>query len=799
MKGESIKAINFLKKFYPKGPWLLTSIQTDKKGINTSVFGPNTVDQCFSWLEKYNGDRNIYFTVNRPNNAFLKGDRIKKPNKEDMYSAGWLHVDIDPEEGQDIAEEKNRALAMLTDKLPKGIPEPTVILFSGGGLQAFWKLAEPFLIDGTEASWTEFELHNKRLEQVFGGDHCHNVDRIMRLPGTVNIPDAKKRKKGRTEQLAKLLQFEPKNVYEIGSFKKASVVQTTSSSAVDGGDYGITLDIPGNIEKIMDLSELDEWEVPDRVKIIISQGQHPEQPKEGDNSRSAWVFDCVCALQRCSVPDAVIYSILTDVEWGIASSVVELKGGADRYARRQIVRAKLYSIDPNLTMMNDRHAVIGNIGGKCRVIEEIEDLVLHRSKLTVSSFEDLRNRYSHIQIQIGSTDKGDPVNIPLGKYWLNHKMRRQYDTMRFMPQGDREGIYNLWRGFSVMPVPGDCDMYLDHVKNNVCSGNEIYYDYVIKWMARAVQNPASQGEVAIVLRGGKGTGKGVFAKTFGRLFGRHHMHIANAKHLVGQFNAHLQDVVSLFADEAFFAGDKQHESVLKMLITEDSIPIERKGVDVEASPNYVHLIMASNDDHVIRASGDERRFLVLNMGEDKIQNASYFKDMKKQLDNGGYEALLYFLQSVDISEFEVRNVPQTDALQEQKMLSMSINEEWWYRKLVDGRILETDPKWTSFTSCGEITRDFTAYADTWKFSRRGNETALGRFIKSICPHVSKFQKHKKFQEYDSDGLSRTVKKRVYHYDFGSLQACREAWDKVYGDIDWPPPLELDMKSEGDPF
>jgi len=800
MKGESQRSIDFLKKFYPKGPWLLTSIQTDRKAIDTKPFGPKSEQECFNWLEKYNGERNIYFTVNQPNLSFLKSPNVKKPNKEDMFEAHWLHIDIDPAEGQDITEERERALGMLTDRLPKGIPKPTVILFSGGGYQAFWKLEKPVRIDGTEAAWLEFELYNKRLEQIFGGDHCHNVDRIMRLPGTVNVPDAKKIKKGRQKELAKLLEFENKNVYPLDDFKKAQAVQVSGPGRHDGGEYGIKVEIPGNVEKIQDLSELDVWDVPDRIKVVIAQGQHPDQPKEGDNSRSAWLFDCVCGLARCNVPDGVIFAILTDPEWGIAASVVELKGGAEKYAIRQIKRAKEYSEDPHLTKMNDRHAIIGNIGGKCRVIEEIEDDVLHRSRITMSSFEDIRNRYGNIQIQIGTTDKGDAVHVPLGKYWINHRMRRQYDTMKFMPQGDQPGVYNLWRGFNVEPVPGDCSIYLEHLKENVCSGDEDHYDYLIKWMARVVQTPASPGEVAIVLRGGKGTGKGYFARTFGRLFGRHHLHVANPSHLVGNFNAHLRDVISLFADEAFFAGDKRHESVLKMLITEDSIPIEAKGIDTEPYPNYVHLIMASNDPHVIRATGDERRYFVLDMGENRKQDQTFFKSLTKQMDNGGYEALLYHLQNVDISEYEVRNVPQTDALAEQKLMSMGVEEEWWYHKLVDGYVLEGHDKWERDVQSELVERDFTTYADKWKFARRGNATLLGRFLNRVVPHIVKAQKRVSVEEYDQEtGGTKRVKKRLYHYDLGTLEQCRATWDKVYGEREWPSPVELELGEIKVPF
>lgn len=797
MKGNSADSVSFLERWAPKGPWLLTAIPVDQKGIDTRVFGPRSKDHCIQWLDKYNGDHNLYFSVNRPNNPHLQKERIKKTNKEDILHAEWLHVDIDVPNGQDQETEIDRILSSLTDRIPKGIPEPTCVVFSGNGLWGFWKLEDPFLIDGKESNWEEFEAYNIRLSQIFGGDNCHNVDRIARLPGTVNIPNAKKRKQGRVEKLSELVIWEKDRTYTIEDFKKSAPAQTSGPSR-DSGGTNIDVNISGNVERIEDLSELDKWDVPDRVKVIIAQGHHPDQPKEKDNSRSSWVFDCACSLVRCGVPDETIFAILTDKEWGIAESIVELKNGAQRYAIRQIKRAKEYSEDPKLVNMNDRHAVIGNIGGKCRVIEEVHDPVLDRYRVTMSSFEDIRNRYSNQKVKIGQTKEGQDQFKALGAWWLESSNRRQYDTMRFMPDREVEGVYNLWRGFAFEPSPGDCSLYLNHIRDNICGGNEIYYDYIIKWMARAVQEPASQGEVAIVLHGGKGTGKGTFASIFGKLFGRHHLQVANPSHLVGNFNAHLRDTISLFADEAFFAGDKRHESVLKMLVTEDMIPIEAKGYDVEPVPNYVHLIMASNDLHVIRASGDERRYFVLQMSDGNKQDKSFFSAMRKQMDNGGFEALLHHLQSIDISEFQVRDVPQTDALQEQKMLSLSIEEEWWFQKLQSGRIFENHTEWESVISCKDLTKNYIDYADAWKFTRRGNETMLGRFLKSAVPHLIK----KQVRGSTRNEIGETEVTRYYAYNFGSLEDCRASWDSNFGEHNWPEIIEIDDSEdvpEGSPF
>ena len=169
--------------------------------------------------------------------------------------------------------------------------------------------------------------------------------------------------------------------------------------------------------------------------------------------------------------------------------------------------------------------------------------------------------------------------------------------------------------------------------------------------------------------GQEGTGKGVFARQFGRLFGAHFKHIINAKHLVGHFNAHLQHCSVLYADEAFFAGDRQHESVLKGLITEETLLIEPKGLDSYQVRNCIHLIMSSNSEWVVPAGADARRYFVLDVSPTNMQDAKYFGAIVRQMDNGGRGALLKYLLELDVSRFDVRAVPQTAALADQKTRS----------------------------------------------------------------------------------------------------------------------------------
>ena len=94
----------------------------------------------------------------------------------------------------------------------------------------------------------------------------------------------------------------------------------------------------------------------------------------------------------------------------------------------------------------------------------------------------------------------------------------------------------------------------------------------------------------------------VMVNVFSRLFGPYTIEVSQSSHLVGNFNAHLQNKLLVYADEAFWAGDKRAEGALKAIITEDKIAIEMKGIDVQSSSNFARLILASNNDWVVPAA-----------------------------------------------------------------------------------------------------------------------------------------------------------------------------------------------------
>lgn len=786
-------ALEFLQKWKPEGPWLLTAINPDPPAsgnlgdkVRSRLLTADRPEMVTQWLENWNGKWNLYFHVN----SVMDGVS-KKAERTDVKSLDWLHVDVDPREGYDIEEEQTRALGLLR-KPPGNIPPPTVIVFSGGGYQGFWKLKEPLVINGDLEKAEGAKLFNLALERAFKADNCHNIDRIMRLPGTINVPNKTKLKKGRERALAELLEFND-NDYGWEHFERA---EQKKKNELGGSGNGLGIDdiAPAGPQDIEELKSKYP-NVPVKAWVIMVLGYDPDDGPKPD-SRSENVFYFCCEMVRNDVPDDVIFSILTDPAYDISESMLD-KDKPETYALRQLNRAKEDAVDPHLRALNDEYALIEDLDGKCRIVHEVYDPTTDRTRVAVQQRDDFTLFYGNRTVSVEIvTPKGDIAitQKPLGEWWLKHAQRRSYKTLEFAPNKNDPTVYNLWQGYGCASTPGDCEPFLTHVKDNICAGNEEHYTYLVGWMARTVQQPEKNGQVAIVLKGDRGAGKSVFATEFGKLFGRHFIQVADAKRLTGSFNAHLRDSVVVFSDEALYAGDKRHEGVLKTLITEDSLSIEPKGREVKSVANCVHLIIASNEDWAVPAGALERRYLVLGVSSAKLQDSEYFRALKDQLNSGGREALLSYLSNYDLSEYNVRAVPKTEGLQEQVERSLNDFEDWWLARLKDGSQYEDGSAWESKMNFSRMVNDFANYRTKWKKSSNesGRPNHLSRFLKKLYPTItSNKRKEAKFNE---QGM-RDGTKSVTVYVMPSLEECRAGWDKAYGGSRKWPELEEEGEAE----
>ena len=450
-----------------------------------------------------------------------------------------------------------------------------------------------------------------------------------------------------------------------------------------------------------------------------------------------------------------------------------------RAAPREAEPADPDVTDPDIAEMNGKHAVV-SVGATVSILRESFDPDLDRLVIEYLSERALELLYKPRRIPLGNK------TVSLAAYWLSHPDRRSYERVIFAPGNTDPRYYNLWRGWAVEPQKGDWSLFRAHLLHDFCGGNEDHCGYLLAWLADAVQNPDRRPGVALVLRGKRGTGKGEFWRHLSSLFGTHALQVAAARHLTGNFNSHLQGVLLLNADEAFWAGDKGAEGTLKSLITEPSLNIERKGFDVQRVPNRVRLIMFSNEDWVIPAGPDERRFFVLDVADTHRQDHAYFAAIADQMERqGGREALLYDLQHLDISNLNLRQVPATEALLAQKFLSLTPIARFWLGRLRAGEPVEGRP-WSEPVPTAEMHRAYLEETEQTGERRKKVEMEFAAELKKLCPGVTNKKSSIEIVEKIGGYLSRHPA-RVHCFHFPALARCRESFASYLNSaIEWPP-------------
>ena len=187
--------LRFLRLMRPDGRCVLSAICPNGGGIETRTFDLEAPDPLRAWLGRWNGSRNLYWT---PNTVKVDANPNKKPERSDIEEVDMLFVDVDPRAGADWQAERERILKALEGYAPP----PSAIVDSGNGYQGFWLLDEPFFVGGNLDAAAEIERYNIAIRDRLGGDSCHTIEHLMRLPGTLNLPNDKKRRAGRVERSA---------------------------------------------------------------------------------------------------------------------------------------------------------------------------------------------------------------------------------------------------------------------------------------------------------------------------------------------------------------------------------------------------------------------------------------------------------------------------------------------------------------------------------------------------------------------------------------------------------------------
>ncbi len=715
----------------PGHPLTLTVIRGES--VITRLFTPTTDRRpLVAFIADHNPRKyNIYWQPNP-----TRPDLQSRAEKADIVALAYVHADLDPAtDAADLLAERRR----LRTELEAAQPAPQLIVDSGNGYQGLWRLPEPVPLPSLEVA-ARLEGYNRTAAVIYGGDKtAHDVSRLLRVPCTINWPTPRKLKLGRVPVLAEVARADP------------------GATSLDR--------LPRFPDHFLDLLKADK---------VLRARWTGDPTGLDDASRSGFDISMAGLLKARGFSEGEAFAIWRHWRFGKGPD-----GGTERDFTRAWTNSKAEPGPPPtapaetaalITEFNARYAVV-QAGDKGRVLQEHAD-----GSFTLLAPSEFKFLHSHRTVALSPKRQ-----VAAAEVWLGSPLRRQFAGIVFEPEPPfTPGTYNLFRGWAVTPAPGDCGRFLAHVRENVCGGDERLYRWVMAWFAQLFQQPGRKPGTALVLRGKQGTGKTIVGKLVGRLLGVHYALVASGHRVTGKFNALHERLLLLQADEAFFAGDHATAGALKDMVTNPTQFIERKGVDAFPVANHLRLLITSNATWAVPAGLEERRFAVLDVADAKLQDHAYFGALVRQMEQeGGDAALLHHLLTLDLSGVDLRTIPTTDALREQKVASLTSEQKWWLDRLMSGVLPSYDPG-TRSVPTEALHEHYLDHARGLGYSHRSSATELGIALNALVPGL---EKKRPLLRKGQEGAGH----RIPHYRLPPLQACRAAFERLTKQVmAWPP-------------
>lgn len=249
----------------------------------------------------------------------------------------------------------------------------------------------------------------------------------------------------------------------------------------------------------------------------------------------------------------------------------------------------------------------------------------------------------------------------------------------------------------------DLEVILEHVYRVFCKGNSVLFWAFHAFMHRLLRFPGERLKVALIIVGKFGVGKSSFFQHLGEyVFGVGTLYLyfgGDGRRIGGRFNSCSVNGLLTFIDEAE-NSDKDTESVLKSLITEDFQQVEKKFQEGRQMQNFSNYVYAGNNIGTPIYAGD-RRFWVLDC--DPRAKADFVREKKDRywkaiskdargLPVGMCQYVKWLLNETDLEKFDFNVQPHmTDRKRMHIIDHLSPAQKWWYDRLEAGQLPPADP------------------------------------------------------------------------------------------------------------
>jgi len=206
------------------------------------------------------------------------------------------------------------------------------------------------------------------------------------------------------------------------------------------------------------------------------------------------------------------------------------------------------------------------------------------------------------------------------------------------------------------------------------------------------------------------------------------------------------------------------------------------------------FMLASNEASVVPADKNDRRWMIFEVGNEHREDRSYFAAIQRQLEDGGYEAMLHELLHTDTSKGpNPRQVIKTAALFDQIIQVQGPEIGYIHMILEHGRLPQNWVDGAAVTTIKalveELRRSFPSS------SGYVTEIGLGKTLKRVLPSIRTQPAGRYFVKMGEFGA---VLQRSTRYVFGALASVRREFEQHVGaPIRWNEDIE-DWQSDPEP-
>lgn len=191
--------------------------------------------------------------------------------------------------------------------------------------------------------------------------------------------------------------------------------------------------------------------------------------------------------------------------------------------------------------------------------------------------------------------------------------------------------------------------------------------------------------------------------------------------------------------------------------------------------------------------------MAFNLATEHVQDHAYFTALFHQMNNGGYEAMLYDLLHRELGDWHPRQIIKTAGLVDQQSRNLSPIDAWWI-ELIEGDTLPgggpADPSiapsgdWTDETCSGPVGANGEIDLSFGFGQKPQLKLRLFSSARKSSPELRNASDHFLGAELRTRGCIpvRHVapeRGRERGWKFPTLRQCREEWEALHPGWPWP--------------